>query len=397
MTTRTDVAIIGAGPYGLSIAAHLNARKVDCVICGTPMSSWSQMPEGMLLKSDGFASNLYDLDGSFSLKQYCHELNIPYNDIGYPVELSTFISYGHAFQKRFVPEIVTSWVERLTLCASGFQLHLECGDVILARRVVIAVGVSYYAHIPKALSKLPKGIFSHGSEYRRLHIADSSETTVIGRGSSAIDIATILHEHAKKVRVVTRGHAVKFHGKIMLPRSNWDRIRRPLSGIGPGLRSKIFSDAPNLFRYLPKSARIKIVRSHLGPASGWFMKERFAAIPLLVGHDLQKADVVGGRASLEFVSNDGSKLTLQSDHVIAGTGYLVDIHRIAFLSHELKSKLKCVKNAPVLSKYFESSVPGLYFVGPTAATSFGPVMRFAVGAKFTTKQILRSLSRKKLL
>ena len=53
----TRVVIIGAGPYGLSVAAHLRAHGVAFRIFGAPLDSWrNHMPVGMMLKSDGFAS-----------------------------------------------------------------------------------------------------------------------------------------------------------------------------------------------------------------------------------------------------------------------------------------------------------------------------------------------------
>src|ERR1700678_1256506 len=99
-----DIAIIGAGPYGLSIAAHLHKTPLTFRIFGTPMQSWREhMPKGMLLKSDGFASSLDDPDSAFTLRHYCEEMKLPYADVGIPVPSETFVAYGLEFQKRLVP------------------------------------------------------------------------------------------------------------------------------------------------------------------------------------------------------------------------------------------------------------------------------------------------------
>jgi len=60
---ETNVAIIGAGPYGLSLAAHLKILAVEHQVFGTPMSFWrDSTPPGMELKSEGSACDLFDGD-----------------------------------------------------------------------------------------------------------------------------------------------------------------------------------------------------------------------------------------------------------------------------------------------------------------------------------------------
>src|SRR3954447_21733501 len=103
MSYSSDVVVIGAGPYGLSLAAYLRAKGVEHRIFGDPMQFWlGQMPRGMLLKSDGFASTLYDPKAEFSLGHYCKEHKIEYADLGVPVRVEDFCEYGLAFQRRFV-------------------------------------------------------------------------------------------------------------------------------------------------------------------------------------------------------------------------------------------------------------------------------------------------------
>ena len=126
MTTAIDVAIIGAGPYGLSCAAHLRARGVDHLVFGSPMATWrDSMPKGMLLKSDGFASSLYHPAGKLTLRQYCAEQNLPYADLNLPIPLETFVAYGQHFQKQFVPYLDERMVMRLERKADGFALELD--------------------------------------------------------------------------------------------------------------------------------------------------------------------------------------------------------------------------------------------------------------------------------
>src|SRR5208283_316064 len=145
---KCDVAIIGAGPYGLSIAAHLKARGVDFRIFGTPMNFWrTHMPKGMHLKSEGFASSLDDPDGGFTLEVYCKERGIPYAKVGLPVPLEVFTSYGLEFQRRFVPKLENKLVNLLERFPAGFQIRLEDGEIVAARRVVLAIGLTHFEHV----------------------------------------------------------------------------------------------------------------------------------------------------------------------------------------------------------------------------------------------------------
>src|SRR5580658_5584213 len=73
-----NTAIIGAGPYGLSVAAHLRRNGVPFRIFGRPMESrLAHMPKGMMLKSDGFASNIYDPESAFTVLVSNFESSVP--------------------------------------------------------------------------------------------------------------------------------------------------------------------------------------------------------------------------------------------------------------------------------------------------------------------------------
>ncbi len=161
MPAHTDTAIIGAGPYGLSIAAHLQTRGLDYRIFGSPMYAWiKQMPKGMLLKSEGFSSNLYDPDGQFTLGRFCKEQNIGYADLNIPVALNTFIAYGLAFQKKFVPELESKALTSLGQHPAGFELLFDDGEKLTCCKIVLTVGVSYFRYIPEELTHLPTMLLS---------------------------------------------------------------------------------------------------------------------------------------------------------------------------------------------------------------------------------------------
>jgi thioredoxin reductase len=392
----TNVVIVGAGPYGLSIAAHFRRQGISYRIFGRPMDSWiSHMPNGMMLKSDGFASDIYDPESAYTLKRFCTERGISYADTGIPVRLDTFCNYGLAFKDRMVPDLEDKQVTCIEKSGNGFVIQLEDGERFETRRVVMAVGITHFENVPEALSKLPAQFVSHSARHKQLESLSGRSVAVIGAGASALDLAGLLHEAGAKVELVGRRKTLNFHsvptGK---PRTWWQKIRHPSSGLGPGIRSRFFANSAWAFHYLPEGLRLKAVRTALGPSGGYFIKNKVVdKVPLHLGYVPEKAEVRDGKVHLTLRSQDGTQKELITEHVIAATGYKVDMDRLKVLSKGIRKSVKDVNGAPVLSSRFESSVPGLYFAGVAAANSFGPVMRFACGAKFAAERLTQALAK----
>jgi thioredoxin reductase len=391
-----EIAVVGAGPYGLSIASHLRKRGLSFRIFGPAMDTWiSHMPKGMCLKSDGFASDLYDPDGALTLKKYCAERGIRYADMGIPVRLETFTEYGLAFRDRLVPELENKQVVGIKRTPDGFSLTLDRGETFSARRVVLAVGVTHFEYLPDNFSHLPEQFLSHSARHREVAPFKGRDVVVVGGGASALDLAGLLQEAGANVQLVARKRELKFHSKPTgKPRSWWKKLRHPDSGLGPGLRSRFFANAPWAFRFLPESLRVDLVKRTLGPSGGYFVHDMVVGkVPLHLGYTIERAEMQSNKVHLHLRAQDGSAKELVADHVIAATGYRVDLKRLNFLSDELRSEIRTAGGSPILSRGFESSVPGLYFAGLAAANSFGPVMRFAFGAGFAAQRISTALAK----
>jgi thioredoxin reductase len=358
------------------------------------MTSWSTgMPAGMHLKSDGFASNLYDPKASWTLERFCSERGLPYDHYRVPVRLQTFVEYGRAFQASCVSQLENKQVVGLSAGRDGFQLKLDDGSQFQARKVVIACGITHYKYIPPELEALGPTLCSHSGDHHDLRTFAGRKVLVVGGGASASDIAALLHEAGASVELFSR-HPVQFHTPPREGgRSLWQRIRHPHLGLGPSLRSALCTLLPGVFRVLPAERRLRIVRRHLGPAAGWFIRKYFAdgAIPVFEGYSVKEARADGVTALVRVARSDGTVIERQVDHVFAATGYQVNLARLAFLDPAVRERVAVTGLYPALSRNFESSVPGLYFVGTVAAGSFGPLMRFALGARYTARRLTAHL------
>jgi thioredoxin reductase len=390
----TEVTIVGAGPYGLSLAAHLGARRIPFRILGIPMEFWrTSMPEGMSLKSDGFASSIYDPANSFTLSNYCAEENLPYADVALPVTLESFVSYGAAFQQRIVPTVEQRFVSSVNTNDEGFSLTLDDGETFSSRTLILAIGVGYFAHVPSPLAELGDEFATHSSRHSDLSAFANQEVAIIGAGASALDLAALLNATGARPVVITQGPVVHFHDRQRIPRTIRSRVLAPSSGLGPGWRSWLYCNFPLLFHYLPERQRLQATKTHLRPAGGWFMKDEvIGKVPIIFSSTVEEATVESDRVRLQLSPEGAEPLELTVDHVIAATGYRVDVDRIAFLDASLRARIDTVKKTPILSSHFESSVPGLYFVGAAAANSFGPAQRFAFGARYAARRVASRLA-----
>lgn len=401
MSNSCSVAIIGAGPYGLSIAAHLRARGIEFRIFGTPMNTWrTRMPAGMFLKSEAFASNLSDPQRGYTLKRFCTENGIEYGDStdkGPPVSLETFTAYGLWFQKQLVPDVEDRAVVGLEQSAKGFLLRLDDGDTVTARRVIVAIGTTYFAYVPESLSHLPSDLLSHASEHHDLSRFRGRDVSVLGGGASALDLAALLHGVGATVRLIARQSSLSWSTKIYRP--PWRRWY-PLCGLGGGGKSilrgakkRFCEHAPMLFRHLPTQARVQINLTLLPPSGAWPIRQCVEQLPLLLGHVLKRAEARDTSVHLRLIAPDGAEREVWTDHLIAATGYRLDLRKLTFLNEPLRLRLRSIGSAPILSANFESSIPSLFFVGLASANTFGPVMRHTLGARYTARRLSWHLAR----
>jgi len=390
MTQDTDVAIIGAGPYGLSLAAHLHARGVKYRIFGDPMRFWRNMPDGVNLKSLAFATSIYVPKRGYSFPQWCLQHGLEDFE---PCTMQSFAAYGCEMQRQFVPDLEEVFVTNVAMRDRKFEVTLASGERFFARKVVACTGLSGLAHVPSVLRNLGSDRMKHTFD-----ISDHSEfrnktVAVIGAGASAIEAGALAHEAGASSEVFVRGQEAVFHGRSPRVRPLWKRLKEPTTVLGTSRRGWILQHLPLLVHRLPVERRTRFIKGQYGPASPWWIQDRvLGKVPIHVRHELMEAGTSGNRVQLKFRDGEGRVRSVDVDFVIAGTGYDVDVARLAYLDPEIIRRIQCIERSPALNIHFESSVPGLHFLGPLALMCFGPLFRFVCGAEVAAPRLARRLS-----
>ncbi|VFN03238.1 MAG: L-lysine 6-monooxygenase (NADPH-requiring) [Candidatus Kentron sp. G] len=214
--THTSLLIIGAGPFGLSMAAQARYLNIDYRIVGRPMELWrNHMPNGMYLRGAP------DLDPTdvYTVARYLQHRALTPADVE-PFPLDLYLDYADWFQTQSRTEVIPAYVQRMDMAPEeegGFLVQLQNGETILAETVLLAVGFQYFAHVPPELSALlPPGRCGHTLEVVDFSLLSGLRCLIIGGRQSAFEWAALLREAgAEQVHVVHR-HAGLCQGRPLL-------------------------------------------------------------------------------------------------------------------------------------------------------------------------------------
>lgn len=392
--SRVAVAIIGAGPYGLSLAAHLAARNVDHRIFGRPMRFWSDIAGAggeRYLRTYCFGTNISTPHPGFSFADYSRPRGLETFE---PCSISHFAAYGHWFQQANVPWVEPIDVVHVARETSGFKVTLADGQCLTADRVIIATGLTSFAYVPPAIASLPPALATHTSGIDSFAAFRGLEVAVVGAGQSALEAAALLHEAGARPQLLVREDAVRWMHRVPQSRSLWRRLRSPITSLGSGPRAWTLAHFPGALHRLPAAWRTRLVKKHLPPEGAWWLRERVEnRVPVQIGCVVSEARDVGGRVALRLrAANSDRERELVVDHVIAGTGYDIDVERLGFLHPALRGAIQRLERAPRLNANFETSVPGLGVIGPASAMSFGPLFRFVAGSEYAARVVSAHLA-----
>ncbi len=388
------VAIIGGGPYGLSLASHLAARNVPHRIFGQPMAFWSQIARAgsrRYLKSYCFGTNISSPHPGSTFADYNEPRGLETFE---PCSIANFAEYGLWFQERHVDWIEPVDVANVSRRGQSYLLTLSNGDAVEASDVIVATGLANFAKMPHALRALPGALATHTARVESFAAFQGLEVAVIGSGQSSLEAAALLHEAGASPRLLIRKPSTLWMTRGSRTPTLWQRVRWPVSALGGSPKAWALTQFPGAFHRLPACGRALFLRNFLPPEGAWWLRERVEAlVPVEYDTSVVAGQAIGNRVSLRLRGADKQDRELLVDRVIAGTGYEVNVERIPFLAPELRSAIARQGCAPRLDASFQSSVRGLRFAGPASSMSFGPVFRFVAGAEYTARTIAAALSR----
>ena len=371
---KTDLLIVGAGPFGLALAAQAQHDGIEHVIAGRPMEFWrKQMPKGMCLRS---ACDWHlDPQNVHTIEAYLGTQNKTPSDVE-PLSLEFYLTYAEWFRLQKQIQPLPIYIQRLDY-DDQFLATTSDGNVIKARRVVLAPGFKHFAHIPEDLkAKLPAGSFQHTAEFVDFSNARNQRYLIIGGRQSAFEwTALLLEAGAAAVHLSHR------HASPAFAVADWSWVNPLVDNI---------ANDPNWFRRLSQTEKDDV--NHRLWAEGRLKIEPWLEARL---NDERvklwpQTQLESCSEDLEVILNNGA--TFNVDHVILATGYKVDITRLPYLAAgNLLAKLETRNGFPALDDHFETSVPGLFITSMPAGQDFGPFFGFTISVRTSARLLCERL------
>jgi thioredoxin reductase len=380
---KKDVVIVGAGPYGLSMAAYLGDAGVEPYVIGQPLAFWKRyMPKGMLLRSGIEASSIAAPRNRLSLVAYERATGTKFRA---PIPIKDFIAYGEWFQAQVAPTLDTRSVRSVSQNGSGFDLTLEDGDRVHARSVVLALGIGLFTYRPEHFARIPSELAPHSSELSDPAEFRDKRVAVIGAGQSALEHAALLHEDKADVEILTRSAgpeylAYPWRRKLFRtltpgPLTPFSYRVFPPTDLG-GFRTVRTIADPEKFKRKSPAVQEALAREVTKPIGAYWLPSRLRNVRVRTGVNVESVSTV--QNGLKLALSDGS--TTWVDRVVLATGYRVDIAKYHILDEALRRNIQRTPDGyPSLTMNLQTSIKGLYMVGVVAERALGPTLRFVTG------------------
>jgi FAD-dependent urate hydroxylase len=363
MPDRTDLLVIGAGPYAYSAAAFARDHGVDVHVVGRPMAFWrEQMPADMYLRSGPD----WHLDGSgeHTFEAFFEDRGLRPGELD-PIPISTFLDYTEWFRQHKSLEVDERHVRDLAVPDGRFVATLDDGSTVTADKVLAAPGIAHFVNLPDWYADVPPDRRAHTSELVSFDGLAGARVVVVGGRQSAYEWAALLCDHgAERVDVVHR------HGTPRFAKVSWAFV--------DGYVEQTLAH-PGFWRELPAEQQRAI-------ATEFWQVGRLTLEPWLVPRlrpdvvtshpGCEVTEVAAGDRTVTLTLSDGATLT--ADHVVFGSGYRAELGRVPYLAGVLDD-VSVTDGFPDLSDGFETSLSGLYLTGFAATRDFGPFFGFTKG------------------
>jgi lysine/ornithine N-monooxygenase len=390
MPERLDVAVIGAGPFGLSVAAHLPQRAVR--VFGEPMQTWrTRMPPDMLLRSDWEETSLSAPQDRGAISIWARATGEPREE---PIPLQKFLRYADWFRRTFVRESDPADVVGVDRAGGLLRVTTAAGDEVDARRVLVAVGVTPFPFAPPPFDGAMGDGISFAIERQDYSAYRGGRVVVVGGGQGGLEAAALALRAGAEVELIVRSRLRWFTDREPYKprgplRQRLYRLAYPVVGYGPPPLNRLALH-PDAFAALPRPLRRRVAARILRAGGSPWVR---SVVDGKVGVTEGVAAVGVRRAGdgIELDLSDGS--TRRADGVVVSAGFRFDLDRLGFLSPTVKAAIEVRDGWPVLDRYFRTSDPDLLFVGFAAERRFGPIARFVSGSRFTAHRARRALDR----
>lgn len=394
-----EAVIIGAGPYGLSTAAHLKTLGVEPYVFGKPMSFWQDnMPAKMLLRSKPEASNIDAPQKSLRIESFGKTDKRKILD---PLPIEDFIDYGKWFQKQVIPNLDTRFVKNVAKTNGSFEVTIQDGEKLQAKNVILALGIGFFLYKPQEFAGLPAHLAPHSSEISDLAQFRGKRVAVLGKGQSALEYAAILHEHGADAVIVTRAPKLAyrpyawrknlFRTLTSGPLLPFSYMVFPPTDLGTIKTARKMAH-PEKFRREPPEVQAQLLKDCARPVGAYWLEPRLASVELKPNATVTKAEAVGERVKLTMADNSTDTV----DCVILSTGYRIDISRYPVLDPALLQNIqRSADGYPILDTGLQTSVPGLYMTGVVGERTLGPTLRFVTGTNNASPRLAASVAAKR--
>jgi thioredoxin reductase len=387
---RLDVAVVGAGPYGLSVAAHLQSRRVRTF--GEPMETWrTRMPPDMLLRSDWEETSLSAPENRGAIDRWVAEANEAREE---PIPLQKFLRYADWFRRTFVSDGDPSRVASIEHAGGRYRLTTAAGDEVEPRCVVVAVGAIPFAHTPPPLAEAIGDRVTLATDPQDYRAYRGRRVVVVGGGQGGLESAAFAAREGADVELIVRSRLHWFadrepHRPRGAVHRRLYRLAYPVVGYGPPPLNRLALH-PDLFAVLPRPTRralsARILRAGGSP---WLRGEVENGVRVSEGQSVVAVEQPDDALRLRL--SDGSER--DADFVIVAAGFRFSLDRLPFLSPEVRAGVELAEGWPVLDRWFRARDRDLFFVGFAAEHRFGPIARFIPGTRFTANRIREALDR----